>query len=515
MVVATLAFVAAIVAVNFLGQEFFPETDENKIYIGVQAPPGTNLDETYSRIRAIEDITSQLKEVKNTYITIGAGNNEVTEGQLLLLLTDQSQREISAQVLKDSVRTLANKVPGVKISVMTQPSEGGSSKPVEFSIRGADRNELVRLTHRVQDILRHEPGATDVDNTLEEGKPELAITVDRKLADDLGLNLAVLSRTIRTLVEGDDVTRYKEGNDEYDVRIRLQEKFRQSERDIGRIQIASGKDVPGQDVLLVPLDRVAKIERESSIGEYSRYDRQPEVRVNANVAQGYFSGTMTQEVQAAVDSLIQLPPGYSIQPVGEQEIMQESFQNIFRALILAVVFIYLLLASQYESFFDPFSIMFSLPLSLVGAIIGLIVTGSSLSIMSLIGIVMLMGLVTKNAILLIDFVKQRRRAGVDRTTAILDAGPIRLRPILMTTFATVFGMLPLALGLGPGAEIRAPMARAVIGGMISSTLLTLVVVPVVYSLIDDTVGWIGSQVRRAGAGTKKDFERDKQPSTTK
>ncbi len=168
--------------------------------------------------------------------------------------------------------------------------------------------------------------------------------------------------------------------------------------------------------------------------------------------------------------------------------MEESFNNIFKALALAVIFIYLVLASQYESFSDPLSIMFSLPLALVGAILGLLLTGSSINLMSLIGIVMLMGLVTKNAILLIDFVKQQRAKGVSRTDAVLIAGPVRLRPILMTTFATVFGMLPLALGLGPGAEMRAPMARAAIGGMISSTLLTLVVVPIVYTLIDDFVG---------------------------
>jgi HAE1 family hydrophobic/amphiphilic exporter-1 len=200
---------------------------------------------------------------------------------------------------------------------------------------------------------------------------------------------------------------------------------------------------------------------------------------------------------------VQLPPGYSISPVGEYEIMAESFQNITSALFLAVIFIYLLLASQYESFFDPLSIMLSLPLSLIGAIVALWAWGSSISIMTLVGIVMLMGLVTKNAILLIDFVKQRRAAGMERTQAILQAGPIRLRPIMMTTFATVFGMLPLALGLGPGAEMRAPMARAVIGGIISSTLLTLVIVPVVYTMIDDFVVKVGGLFRKASGEEKQ------------
>ena len=257
--------------------------------------------------------------------------------------------------------------------------------------------------------------------------------------------------------------------------------------DLGRILIESDKDMPDNGTLLVPLDRVATLVRGVDIGEYNRYDRKREVRVSANALAGSFSGTLAEQILDSVATM-QLPPGYEIGAVGTQEIRTESFTNIFRALLLAVIFIYLLLASQYESFFDPFSIMFSLPLSLVGAVLGLLIFQSSLSIMSMIGIVMLMGLVTKNAILLIDFVKQQRAKGVSRTDAILIAGPIRLRPILMTTFATVFGMLPLALGLGPGAEIRSGMARAVIGGIISSTLLTLVVVPVVYTLIDDFVG---------------------------
>ncbi|MDD3732805.1 MAG: efflux RND transporter permease subunit, partial [candidate division Zixibacteria bacterium] len=315
------------------------------------------------------------------------------------------------------------------------------------------------------------------------------VDIDRKLADDLGLNLAMVHQSVRYLVEGDVVTRFKDGDEDYDVRVQLDDKYRSSMTDLGRILIESNKEVPGKDPFLVPLRQIATFEKQTSIGEYMRFDRQREARVNMNVLTGYFAGTITQQIMTEVGNQVKLPPGYDITPVGTQEIMTESFQSIFKALLLAVIFIYFLLASQYESFFDPFSIMFSLPLSLIGAILGLLIFNDSLSILSLIGIVLLMGLVTKNAILLIDFVKQQREKGVPRKEAILIAGPIRLRPILMTTFATIFGMLPLALGLGPGAELRAPMARAVIGGMISSTLLTLVVVPVVYTLIDDFVGF--------------------------
>jgi HAE1 family hydrophobic/amphiphilic exporter-1 len=493
-IIATIAFVAAIAAVPLLGVEFMTQTDQGKMYVSFDTPPGTDLEETHRRAKEIEKAISRRNEVQNMFLTIGGENTPVNEGTLLVLLSDAAERELSAQLLVDTVRKYVKAVPGVNTSVALEQAEGGSEKPVELSIRGENRDELRRLAYKVQDLLGTIPGATDVDNTLEEGSPELHIDVDRKLADDLGLSIGSISQTIRSLVEGDVITQYKEGDEQYDVRMRVAEEYRDSDEAIGRLLVASNKDVPGKETFLVPISRVAELEKTTAIGEYQRFDRQPEVRVNANVLSGYFAGTVTNQVMAVVDTAIQLSPGYVIAPVGTQEIMEESFTNIFRALILSVIFIYLLLASQYESFWDPLSIMLSLPLSLVGAVLGLLVFNSALSIMSLIGIVMLMGLVTKNAILLIDFVKQRREEGVERNEAILQAGPIRLRPILMTTFATVFGMLPLALGIGPGAELRAPMARAVIGGMLSSTLLTLVVVPVVYTIIDDVVGWIGRKI---------------------
>jgi len=487
MAVATAAFVLALVLARTLGQEFIPETDEGRMYITIVTPPGSDLDQTSERFAEVERILEGLDEVTTTFVNIGGANSPVTEGTILVRLTDAGTRELSAIQMMDSVRNLIASLPGIKYAVSKGGGRGGHGKPIEISIRGDNMEELARLVHEVQNIARSVPGCTDIDNTMEEGKPEVRIEVDRKAADDLGLDLYGISTTIRTLVEGEVVTRYKERDEEYDVRIQLDEPFRNSIADLERIIVKSDRETPDGGKMLVPLNRVSTLVRASDIGEYNRYDRKREVRVSGNAMAGTFSGTIAQTI---IDSTatIQLPSGYEIGGVGTQEFMVESFANIFKALLLAVVFIYLLLASQYESFFDPYSIMLSLPLSLIGAVVGLLVFGSSMSIMSMIGIVMLMGLVTKNAILLIDFVKQQRAKGVSRTDAVLIAGPVRLRPILMTTFATVFGMLPLALGIGPGAEIRSGMARAVIGGMISSTLLTLVVVPVVYTLIDDFVG---------------------------
>ncbi|MFH1686789.1 MAG: efflux RND transporter permease subunit [bacterium] len=489
ILLATIAFGAAIFLARFLGQEFMPETDDGKMYVAITTPPGTDLQATSFSLAKIEDIVKTLPEVRGTYVRIGGGNAPVSEGSVLIQLVDASEREISAKQLMDSVRVLLSDLPGMKYAVAKQARHSGQGKPIEISIRGDNLDQLASIVHSVEKIARAIPGATDIDNTMEEGKPEIQVAVDRKAADDLGLDLYRIPMTVRRLIEGDVVTRFKEGDQEYDVRLQLGRQFRSSAEDIGRILVESNKEIPGIKTLLIPLDRVATISKSTDIGKYNRFDRQREVRVNANAMAGSFAGTISDSILTQAQQL-QLPPGYRLTAIGTQEFMKESFANIFQALALAVVFIYLLLASQYESFFDPLSIMVSLPLSLVGAVLGLLVFGTSMNIMSMIGIVMLMGLVTKNAILLIDFVKQRRERGVSRTEAIMDAGPIRLRPILMTTLATVFGMLPLALGIGPGAEMRAGMARAVIGGMISSTMLTLVVVPVVYTIIDDMVGFV-------------------------
>jgi len=484
---AALTFVIAMFLAGLVGGEFMPRTDEGQISFGVETPPGTDLKVTSERIAKVEELISKFDGVDLIFTTIGSGQQSVNNGDIYVKLVDKAKRELSAQIMADSMRNIVASVPGIKFSVSAGES-GHAEKQVQVSIRGNDLQILTELTHKVQEIFKNTPGIVDLDNDLEEGKPELKVTVDREMANDLGLNIFQVASTIRSMVDGEVVTRYKEGDKEYDVRIRLKEPDRATADDIGRLLIASNKEVSGLRSFMVPLSHFAKIEKTSSIGKYNRYDRLRNVTVGGNVTSEYFPGTVLDQIIKKTDQ-IALPPGYYIGKTGFGEIQAESFSNIFTALFLAIIFVYLLLASQFESFFDPFSIMFSLPMSIIGAIVALLFFNNSISIMSLIGIIMLMGLVTKNAILLIDFIKQNRYRGVKRTEAILLAGPVRLRPILMTTFAMVFGMLPLALGFGPGAELRAPMARAVIGGLISSTALTLVVVPVVYTIIDDIIAF--------------------------
>ncbi len=488
IMLAIATFIGSLMLGSLAGSEFMPQTDEGKVLISVETPPGTDLKTTSDRLAQIEEIISKFEGIDLIFTTIGSGQNPVNEGTIYVKLVARDKRQLTALQMVDTLRKAIAAVPGIEYAVSPEESEGGGSRQMEISIRGIELDVLTDLTHEVENVFRATPGTVDIYNNLEEGKPELRINIDRDLANDLGVNVMQVASTVRSFIDGEVVTRYKEGDKEYDVRVRLEEESRVSAEQLGRLLIASSKEIVGKSTFLVPLSHFARIEKGESIGRYNRYDRLREARVGANTLPGYFSGTVLEEIMSKVRE-IDVPPGYHIAVTGMGEIQEESFANIFAALLLAVIFVYLLLASQFESFFDPFSIMFSLPMSLVGAIIALLIFGNSISVMSLIGIIMLMGLVTKNAILLIDFVKQNRYRGIARTEAILIAGPIRLRPILMTTFAMVFGMLPLALGFGPGAELRAPMARAVIGGLVSSTLLTLVVVPVVYTIIDDIIAY--------------------------
>ncbi|MGE5498022.1 MAG: efflux RND transporter permease subunit, partial [Syntrophothermus sp.] len=289
---------------------------------------------------------------------------------------------------------------------------------------------------------------------------------------------------VRSMVDGYVATKYQDGNEQYDVCVRLKENNRTSIADIQNLNIMSTKQGPQGQKINVRLGDVATVYEGVGPSKINRYDRQREIRVDANLSAGKVLGDVIGPVQKTIAGM-NLPAGYTMKPVGSAEMQADAFFNILISLALAIIFVYIVLAMQFESFVYPFSIMLSLPMAIIGAIMALIIANSTLSVMSMIGIIMLMGLVTKNAILLIDYANICRERGMSRTEALLTAGPTRLRPILMTTFAMIFGMVPVALGMGEGGEFRSPMGQAVIGGLITSTMLTLLVVPVVYALIDD------------------------------
>jgi len=334
----------------------------------------------------------------------------------------------------------------------------------------------------------------DLEATLEQDLPEYRLVVDREKAATLGLGTADLVGSLGALVGGRVVSTYEDEEGEaVDVRVRLPEALRRDVGQVGSLRLA----VPGPEggPALVPVPDLVRVERAVSPSEISRQDLSRQVVVSANLDHLPLGSAGNRVLKAAAS--MEMAPGYRVVLSGDTEAMAESFGYMAEALFLAVILVYLILAAQFESFIDPLAIMLSLPLSVVGMAGMLFLTGDTLNIMSLIGLILLMGLVTKNAILLVDFAKVLRRSGLDRREAVIRAGRTRLRPILMTTSAMIFGMLPLALAIGQGAEMRAPMARAVIGGLVTSTLLTLLVVPVVYTVLDDFAGW----VHRKWAGT--------------
>jgi len=360
-------------------------------------------------------------------------------------------------------------------------------KPLLVNVRGDDISLLKKYAAALKEKMYQIPGIVDIEVTLEQDIPEYRLTVDRERAVDVGITTAHIVRTVGTLVGGQTVTTYEdEDGDAVNVRVRLPDTLRQDLSQVERLRLAVQR--PGNGPTLIPLGELVSYSVKSTPSEIDRQDLTRQVVISANL-DGLPLGTALEKVSFAA-SQIHMAPGYHVVFSGEAEHMAESFGYMAEALILAILLVYLILAAQFESFIDPLSIMLSLPLSLIGMAGMLLLTGDTISMMSLIGLIMLMGLVTKNAILLVDFTKVLRSRGMNRTEALITAGRTRLRPIMMTTLAMIFGMLPLALALGAGAEMRAPMARAVVGGLITSTFLTLLVVPVMYSFLDDFGSWI-------------------------
>jgi hydrophobic/amphiphilic exporter-1 (mainly G- bacteria), HAE1 family len=477
-------FVGALAIFPRLGSTFMPDYDRGEFQVTYKSAPGASLEQTEKVAQDLIGMISRQQGIAYTFTTIGAGaSGAMNEGLIYVRLKPKGERQLSDYELRSALRTQFSSYGLARTSV-EEVNDMGDSKPIQISVRGTDLVQLDQVSARLADLARTVPGAADVDRSLDRDKPEVKIHIDRKVASDLGINLDSIAMTLRALLNGEVATQFEDPDgDAYDVRVRLSAQQRRALEALNDADILSSKkDDAGKD-MLIPVGQVASFQRSTSSSLIRRYDLIREVRVSANTA-GRPMGDVVNDIRSRGAEL-SLPSGFEILYTGEAEDMRESFGYIYDALILAVVFIYLILASQFGSFTHPLAIMLSLPLSLIGVVGMLLLTGDTLNIMSMIGLILLMGLVTKNAILLIDYANKLRRGGMERNAALGKAGNTRLRPILMTTLAMIFGMLPLALQIGAGSEIRAPMARAVIGGLITSTLLTLLAVPVVYSLLDD------------------------------
>jgi HAE1 family hydrophobic/amphiphilic exporter-1 len=468
--------------------EFIPDDDRSAFSMTIELPTGTTLATTQDVAeRLAADLRSGCPGVVSTFVTIGRGTASVNVAQIVVELKPVRARAFSQQAVMNWAR--AHYAPlaqgGIKLTLgQLGGIGGGDSRPIRLNLRGRNMAELLKASDALIAELRKAKGFVDVDSSYRSGKPQLEVSPDRTAAAALGVPVAAIARTVRALVSRDRITDFKEDADLYDVRMTLAAAVQAD------FPALSNLTVRADSGELVPLSSVVQIDRGTGPTEIAREARMRQVTVYAEL-EGLTLGeasARTLELAARV-----VPASIPTELSGDSQLMKESFGYMLVALILAVMLVYMILAAQFESFIHPFTIMMSLPLAVVGAFGALFLTGQTFSIFAMIGIIMLMGLVTKNAILLVDFARKQREEGVATHDALLAAGTIRLRPILMTTAAMILGMLPVALALGEGGEGRAPMAVVVIGGLVTSTLLTLVVVPVVFSLIEGLRG----RVRRA------------------
>jgi len=471
-------FVGSFFLVPLIGTEFVPEADQGFISLRLNTAVGSSLEYTDSKVKQVEATLAQFPEIKLAMTTIGTDEGR-NYARINLRLTDRADRERTQKDLERAIRKALKPIPGVELTL-------GFNRPIFINILGPDPATLTKLAEDLKQKLASVPGIADLETSEKAANPALSVRLNNDAASDLGITVQQVGATIRPLLAGDTVGYWLAPDAQnYEVNVRLAKDRRQVATDLSNLYITTTKRGPDGELRMVPLRQVAEIVESTSPQTIRREELVRRVAIFAS-AQGRPAGDVGKDVNEIIKQTT-LPPGYRFSIRGQQEQMQDSFASAMAALGLAVIFIYLILASQFASFLQPAAIMVSLPFSLIGVFLALMFTGTTLNIFSMIGFIMLMGLVTKNAILLVDFANRARRAGASLHDAMLQAGQVRLRPILMTTAAMIGGMLPLAIGVGEGGEQQAPMGRAIIGGVITSTLLTLVVVPVLYTYLD---GWM-------------------------
>ncbi len=497
---AVLVFLASLSTLTVIGTEFVPFEDRGQMEVLVELPAGTSFEQSEAAVAGVETVVRQIPDVRQIFTTVGV-NGDPLRARLQVKTTPKTQRARGLLAIKSDARARLADVRMMKATV-TDPEfmQGAPSEaPVNIFVRGDDMVALQRLSDEIVSKVRQVRGAVDVDSTLEGGQPEMVAQVNRSMAADLGFEVATVASQLRGMVEGVVPTKLRDGEEEYDIRVRLAPEFRNDFAVIARTPLYSPRGVAvrtGDIVTMEPGVGPTNIEREQR-------RRQAKIAIELD---GRALGDVTKDLDVVMAS-VPMPPNFEWGYAGDVEMMQESASAMGLALLLAVAFIYIVLASQFESFSEPLLIMLSLPLAVVGALLGMLVTGNNLGMPAMIGVVMLMGLVTKNAILLVDLTNHyHREEGLSIREALLKAGPVRLRPILMTTFAMIFGMMPSAMATGEGAEFRAPISIATIGGLITSTALTLVVVPVAYLLLARLLArlaaWRGAATGRANQATR-------------
>ncbi|MEX8500571.1 efflux RND transporter permease subunit [Leptothrix ochracea] len=500
--IASATLIGSFVLIPVLGSEFVPKADFSETYVSFNTPVGSSIEVTEARAKQVEAIIREMPEVRYTLSTINTGQAQgKIYAQIYIRLVDRKDRKLNQDQLTGPLRERLSHIPGITVTHVGAMDSMGGQKPIILSIQGSDLADLKRQSEALSAKLRLIPGLVDLDTSAKPNQPTLAIDVKRDAAADLGLSVGSITNTLGAMIAGKTIGNWRASDDlNVDVKVLLAPESRDDAADLRRLGLVAGQNADGS-ARIVRLDQVAELREDGTPPQINRRDMTREVEINANVY-----GRSMGEVSADIRKVLEqhgFPPGVRWRFGGSTKDMAESFGYAISSLVMAIIFIYMILASQFRSFLQPIALMSALPLTLIGVVSALLMFRSTLNMFSIIGIVMLMGLVTKNAILLLDFAIRARKGEVHleddhsltpgeplpREQALLLAAKVRLRPILMTTLAMVFGMVPLAFALTEGSEQRAPMGQAVIGGVITSSVLTLVVVPVIYCYLDDLVMW--------------------------
>jgi HAE1 family hydrophobic/amphiphilic exporter-1 len=497
LALGTFVVALAMPALGYLGGEFFPVSDNSEFSVAVETPPGSNLDYTKAKLEQVAAVARSIPGVDHTYATVGGTTGAVDEGNIYVGLAPKAERAQNQEVIAQTLRRRFSEIGGATASIQTSGFD--NQKQIQVQLSGPDIATLGRLADQALTLVRQVPGAVDIGLSTRGQKPELDVQIDRALAGSLGVRIGDVAQTLRPAFAGIDAGDWVDPTGKTrDVTVRLAPSDRTRAADLASLPLlVNGPNGPAT----LPLGQIAQIRPSLGPSRIDHLDRERVITVQANT-EGRSLSSVVGDIETKLKT-IDLPAGYSITQGGQTRDQIEVFTRITIALGVAVLLMYLVLVVQFGSFLDPLAIMLSLPLSLIGVVGALMLTGDTLNIMSMIGVILLMGIVAKNAILLIDFAKWSEEKGMPRHDAIIEAGRARLRPILMTTFALIAGMIPVALGEGEGADFRAPLGRAIIGGVITSTLLTLLVIPTFYDILsgmrDRVRGWFGRDTKKKAA----------------
>ncbi|MCC9076493.1 efflux RND transporter permease subunit [Litorilinea aerophila] len=489
--VAVAVIAVSLYSARFIEQSFLPSLDRGQFDVSMEMPLGTSLAVTQAEAIKVEEILRSHPDVADVFTTIG-GTSTPEQASFFVKVKDEDGRKVDTRKVINDLRSALANVPGISFQLADSATGGdvilgGKDVIVEMTAYSGDYGLLAQEARRVAQEMAQIPGIVDIDVSYKEGRPELQLEIDRQRASDLGLSTAQIGATVRTLVNGEVASVFRGEGPEADIRVQLSQADRASVEDILNIGLLSPT---GQ---VIPLRNVARVQIASGPNEIVRVDRQPTISIGANIS-GRDEPKATADVVALLERM-DFPTGIEAKLGGDAEAQADAFRNLGLALALAIIFIYMVLASQFGSFIQPLLIMLAMPLAVIGAILALSISGRPLDLTAFIGFIMLMGLVTKNSILLVDFANRERARGLDADTAMRHAGPVRLRPILMTALSMILAMIPVALGLSAGGEFRSSMAIAIMGGMITSTFLTLMVVPIGYSLVVGTLDRLGRRIR--------------------